>query len=338
MLVFLSHRRCILLSVAALLLPCFVHAQEAPTMAPAPSLQPAVPQPEPPAPSPAMQPSPAASNYDKTLFLKPIPSAQLAFVAQYDGAPASDLYRDKQFRKLVHGALPDCIFHYGSDVPLLQAMDAALESSHVPIQVRENRYVLLAGRTPVYPGLQGHAFVWLDLQDGLVLGGFYFHPSNGEPTPALNIFSRQIKEDALGLSQLPPGFAPDLAKWSYDAGVPPITYRYFITGSNKKILLEHDEEFCLLPDGTRVPPESGCEQMAADAADLDMNAAYYLDQVHHATNATAWMIQGGDEVAFLDLRDQSCRLGPDPLRCRVHLTREHIHVLTRGPVARPVHR
>lgn len=336
MLVLLAHRRSILLSVAALFLPCFGHAQEAPTMAPAPSLQPAVP--DPPAASPAMQPPPAASNYDKTLFLKPIPSTQLAFVAQYSGAPASDLYRDRQFRKLVHSALPDCMFHYGSDVPLLQAMDAALESSRVPVEVRENRYVLLAGRTPVFPGLRGQAFVWLDLEEGLVLGGFYFHPNNGEPTPALNIFSRQIKEDALGLSQLPPAFAPDLAKWSYDAGIPPITYRYFITGSNKKILLEHDEDFCLLPDGSRVPPESGCEQTAAEAADLDINAAYYLDQVHHATNATAWMIQGGDEVAFLDLRERSCRLGPDPLGCRLHLTREHIHVLTRGPIGRPVRR
>jgi hypothetical protein len=37
--------------------------------------------------------------------------------------------------------------------------------------------------------------------------------------------------------------------------------------------------------------------MNADAADMDVTAAYYLEQTHHATNATAWMIEGDDQVA-----------------------------------------
>ena len=50
------------------------------------------------------------------------------------------------------------------------------------------------------------------MQEGIGLGGFYFHPTNGEPTPSVNVFSRQVvKEDYLKLSQLPPVFAEDLA-------------------------------------------------------------------------------------------------------------------------------
>ncbi len=46
------------------------------------------------------------------------------------------------------------------------------------------------------------------MQEGIGLGGFYFHPTNGEPTPSVNVFSRQVvKEDYLKLSQLPPVFA-----------------------------------------------------------------------------------------------------------------------------------
>ena len=45
--------------------------------------------------------------------------------------------------------------------------------------------------------------------------------------------------------------------------------------------------------------------MMADAADIDETAAYYLNQVDCATNATAWMI-GGDQVARVQVRDNSC--------------------------------
>jgi len=49
---------------------------------------------------------------------------------------------------------------------------------------------------------------------------------------------------SIQLSQLPPAFAQDLRQWSARSAIAPITTRYFITGSNKKILLEHDEEYC----------------------------------------------------------------------------------------------
>ena len=97
-----------------------------------------------------------------------------------------------------------------------------------------------------------------------------------------------------------------------ESRVPPLTTRYFITGSNKKIMLEHDEDFCAPLSGSSAPADSGCVAMDADAR-LDMNAAYYMEQTHHATNATAWMITGQDQVDWLQLRVEHLRAwsGPD---------------------------
>jgi hypothetical protein len=203
--------------------------------------------------------------------------------------------------------------------------------------VREARYVTMGGAMGRY--LSGRAFLWFDMQEGIALGGFFFRPTNGEPTPALNIFSRQVlNETDLSGSEMPPAFADDMIQWATAASVPPVTARYFITGSNKKILLEHDEDFCRSWDGTVLPPESGCEKMAADAADLDLSAAYYLDATHHATNATAWMISD-DQVDFLQVRDRRCGGVLDPLGCRIQATRERIHTIVRsGPPPRPIRR
>ena len=144
-----------------------------------------------------------------------------------------------------------------------------------------------------------------------MLGGFYFHPTNGEPTPMVTIFSKQVKEESLGLSQLPVAFVYDLNQWSGESRIPPITTRYFIGGFNKKILLEHDENYCAPVDRTLRPPENICEPMNADAADIDLTAAYYLEKTNHATNATAWMISQ-DQVAWIQIRDNTCGVGAGP--------------------------
>jgi uncharacterized protein YecT (DUF1311 family) len=240
---------------------------------------------------------------------------------------SKDLVRDKQFRKLMNSIIPDCMFHYGWDMPLPGALDLVFKGSPLPVQIRDGRYVTVSGRSGPY--LAGKGFIWIDLQDGIALGGFYFHPTNGEPTPSVNIFSRQVKEESLKLSQLPPAFVEDLRWWSQESRVSPVTTRYFITGSNKKILLEHDEDFCAPIDGATPPPDDVCQQMNADAADLDMNAAYYLDQTNHATNATAWMITGQDQILWIQVRDRTCSAGPDPLRCRILMTRERTHTILR---------
>jgi len=275
------------------------------------------PQSEPVVPS-------TAQNYDKSIFQKPITAEQLVFLSRFAGAPANDLIRDKQYRKLMKAVIPDCIFHYGWDMMLSDAMEKVLAGSRLPVQIRDGRYLMASGRSGPY--LSGRGFMWIDLRDGVALGGFFFHPTNGEPTPTVTIFSRQVKEQSLRLSQLPPAFAEDLSQWTADAGIPPVTTRYFITGSNRKILLEHDEDYCAQLRATTGPTDE-CEQSNADAADIDMNAAYYLDQTHNATNGTAWMIVGADQKSWLQLRDNTCDARADRLRCWIRMTRERTMVI-----------
>jgi len=286
--------------------------------------------------STAAQESPApAPLYDKAIFHDPLPSDQLAFLNHFEGMPSKDLVRDKQYRKLMHSVILDCVFHYGWDMPLADALEKVLTGSPRPVQIRDKRYVMVSGRSGPY--LQGRGFMWIDTQDGVALGGFYFRPTNGEPTPTVTIFSKQVKEESLKMSQLPAAFAADLSRWSAESGIPPVTTRYFIGGVSKKILLEHDEDACSPADGATAPAD--CEQMNADAADIDLDAAYYLEQTDHATNATAWMINGPDQVAWIQVRDDTCRVAPDRLRCRIRVTRERTHVIiNRHSVAQLPHK
>jgi len=286
--------------------------------APARAMQDTPPPPPPPSP---------------VVFQKPIAADQLAFLNSFAGRPANDLVRDGKYKKLMHTVIPDTMFHYGIDMPLSDAVEKVMQGSSAPVQIHDGRYLVVSRANGPY--LRGRGFIWIDLQEGIGLGGFYFHPTNGEPTPSVTVFSRQVKdEDAMQLSQLPAAFAQDLSQWSADSSIPPVTTRYFITGSNKKILLEHSEDYCAPAAGAAAPSQADCEQMNADAADIDMNAAYYLEQTNHATNATARMIEGNEEVAWIQLRENTCRVGPDPLRCRVRMTHEHIHGIGHAPPPR----
>ena len=307
-----------------------VAARQASATAPGSSPQPAsgevqaqIPQAQEATPAPQAP----GSNYDKSIFQKPIPSDQLTFLSQFSGAESGDLVRNKQYRKLMHSVIPDCIFHYGWDMSLSDVLERVLVGSPLPVQMREGRYLMVSGRSGPY--LAGRGFMWIDMQDGIGLGGFYFHPTNGEPTPTVTIFSKPVKEKLLEMSQLPPAFAEDLREWSGDAGIPPVTTRYFISGLKEKTLLEHDEDYCTLAGRTAGAAEDGCEQMNAGAADIDLNAAYYLEQTHHATNGTAWMIVGQDQIAWIAVRDKTCRLGPDPVLCRIRMTRDRTPVIIR---------
>jgi uncharacterized protein YecT (DUF1311 family) len=335
----------------------FARAQEAPSTDSGPYAQPPMQEPAPIVREPAEpQPGQAAgtqgpgaqgqdagyqapgANYDPALFQPRIPKEQLAFLNQYAGMPSNELYRDKQFRKLMHSFVPDCTYHYGSDKSMFDALDEVIQGSSEPVQVRDGRYVMLSGH--MGPFLSGRGFLWIDMQEGIGLGAFYFHPTNGEPTPAVNVFSKQVvKEMLLDWSELPEAFAEDLTAWEQADGVPPLTTRYFITGSKKKILLEHDEDFCSPVSGAGY---NDCEQMNADAADKDMDAAEYLEQTHHVTNATAWMITDPDQVAWIQVRDRRCGGVLDPLGCRIVMSRERTHVILHAPpprpVAHPVHR
>jgi hypothetical protein len=48
-------------------------------------------------------------------------------------------------------------------------------------------------------------------------------------------------------------------------------------------------------------------------ADTNMIAASYVEQTHHVTNATAWMINDPEQVAWLRVRDNTCGGVADPL-------------------------
>jgi len=315
--------------------------QEAVSSQDGPYAQPPAPivrQPAEPQPGPAARPQAqdlwfqaAGANFDPALFQRPIPKDQLAFLSQFVGMPSNALYREKQFRNLMHSFVPDCTFHFGVDLSLTDALDQVVEGSSEPVQIREGRYVLVSGHMATHH--MGRGFLWIDMQTGIGLGGFFFRPGNGEPTPAVNVFSRQVqKEMLLDWSELPAAFAQDVATWEQEDGVPPLTTRYFITGSNKKVLLEHDEDFCMASSGAGY---NDCQQMNEDAADIDMTAASYLEQTHHVTNATAWMITDPDQVVWIGMRDRTCGGVLDPAGCHIRMTRERTHVILHAPAPRP---
>jgi hypothetical protein len=96
--------------------------------------------------------------------------------------------------------------------------------------------------------------------------------------------------------------------------------KVFIGELNQRVLLAHDEDFCSPVFGRA----NDCMQMTADAADIDMDTAYYLDQVHDATNATAYMLTSRDLTDFIALRTSRFGGIANPLNCRIRLTREHV--------------
>lgn len=273
------------------------------------------------APAPSGPPPPA-------VFQNPIPAPQLAFLGNYDGQPTKTVTKDKQFRALMKLVVPRTEYHYGRDMPLADAIDTALDGSVLPVNIF-GRYAIVSGYNGPY--LRGRGFMWFDMQQGDALGVFYFQPTNGEPTPTLTVFSRQLTDTSLGISQLPLPFAEQLNSWALVAQIPAVTPRYFIPANGKKYVLVHDEDFCD-QQANAPPPDPGvCQQLNADAADDDMNAAYFMKETHNAADATAWML-GPDQLAWISFRDSSCGLG---LACRIAATRQRTRVLLEPPPPSP---
>jgi hypothetical protein len=336
------------LAVLTLAAASIAHAQEPPMDSASPTLNiPPAAQQQQPAPierqdapqQPAPLPPPA--SYDDAIFQRLIPPAELKGLDIFANMPTGEALKDRNLRKLVHSILPGDMYHYGRDMTPADAFDSVLNASSTPVLLRDHRFLILSGDRGPY--LRGTGMIWIDTQTGQALAVFYFHPTNGEPTPSLTVLTRQIKEPAISLGQLPPDFALDLATWSSSERIAPVTIRYFIGDNHQRLLLEHDEDFCtadprFTPRGTNAAGYQDCEQLNADAADLDMTAAYYLEQIHYATNGTAWMIVGQDQTAFLRLRESRCSTLADPLPCRIRLTRDHIHTITPRPVPHPIHR
>jgi uncharacterized protein YecT (DUF1311 family) len=265
-------------------------------------------QPEPPPPPPVT-------------FQNAIPSDQLAFLSAYAGKPAKELLKDKQFRNILKQVTPNTEYHYGRDMRLSETRDTILDGSPNPVVVRDERYVMVPGNRGPY--LHGRAFMWFDMKEGIGLGGVYFRPVNGEPTPTLAIYSRQLRDTNLSMTQMPPDFASDVIQWATQEGIPPVTTRYFIPDNGKKYVLLHDEDYCGHPDDQPPPPEDLCQKLNAEAADADLNGADFMAQTDNAANATAWMLSPA-QAAWIDVRNQGCGVGPGLYACRVRLTRQRV--------------
>ncbi|MGH9604934.1 MAG: hypothetical protein ACRD3N_04465 [Terracidiphilus sp.] len=288
--------------------------------------QPAAPAPpsaEPAGPPPlASEPPPPPA----AVFQKPIPGGQLAFLGSYAGQPVRALHKDKQFRAVMKLAVPRTEYHYGTDMPLSSAIDEVLDDSNLPISIAGGRFAMVPGARGPY--LAGRGFMWFDMQTGEALGVFYFRPTNGEPTPTLTVFSRQLTGADLSISQLPLSFVEALSQWSIAAHIPVVSPAYFIPENGRKYVLIHDEDYCEPPPAPSTPV---CEQLDANAADADMNAAYFMKETHNAADATAWML-GPDQVAWIGIRETRCGGG---LACRITMTRARTRVLIGRPPAAP---
>jgi len=281
--------------------------------------------------SQAQQSAPSADLESLTptppvVFHNPIPSDQLTFLNDYAGRPAKELLKDKRFEKLRKLVIPRSEYHYGRDMPLSEASDDVVYGSKIPVQVRDGRYVTISGSQGPY--LNGKGFFWFDIQTGVALGGVYFHPVNGEPTPTLAVFSKQLSDHSLGMSQLPP-FAEDLSYWVASSDARSVSPRYFIPDNGKKYVLLHDEDYCDHPTNAPAPPETTCLQLNAEAAEADLNAAYFMQRTGNAADATAWML-GTDQVAWIGFRNQSCGIGPGALSCRIRITRQRTRTILKG--------
>jgi hypothetical protein len=261
------------------------------------------------------------------VFQNRIPADQISFLNDYAGKTANEIQKDKRFRNVMKQVIPHTEYHYGHDMPLSDTVESLLDGGPLPIDIREGRYAMVASHSGPY--LSGKAFVWFDMQEGIALGGVYFHPTNGEPTPTLAIYSRQLSDTDLSMGQLPVAFQQDLAQWILVANPRWVSTRYFIPENGKKYVLVHDEDYCAGAVGTPPVSPERCEELNAEAADVDVNAANFMAETHNAANATAWML-GQDQLAWIGIRDQSCGGGPVGLPCRIRFARQRTRVLI-GP-------
>jgi hypothetical protein len=225
-------------------------------------------------------------HLQRVVFREPIASDLLGVLSDYAGKPTKEALQVAKVRDAMTTLVPYAPFHFGLDRPLPSIIETVLLRSSVPIGIRDGRYMMLTTDTGSGPA---RGFFWIDLQQGIAVGGIFFHPNNGEPTPTLTLFSKQVKQDSLKMSQLPVAFAQDLSAWIAMAGIPPVTTRYFINGSGEKLVLTHDEDYCKQSPRTHDASPDECRQMKAEAADMDLRAASFLGQTHYASNATMRM-------------------------------------------------
>lgn len=263
------------------------------------------------------QAAPPVLPQQPAVFHNLIPTAELGFLAGYDGKMPRELERDKRFRHIEGQITPATTYFYHHDRDLSETRDLVLDEEPLPVSVRDGRYVMVSSAGGPNQNMHGRGFIWIDMQTGIGLGGVYFRPSNGEPTPTLTIFSKQLTDTYLGINQLPPEFLADLNQWALIAKVHATSPRYFIPANKKKYALIHDFDYCAHPAGTAAPPADECEEMNAEAADADLEAAWFMKATGHLSDATAYLL-APDYTAWMAVRARACGAG---LACRVVYTR-----------------
>lgn len=278
------------------------------------------------------QPAPTRPKYKvatvapNVTFQDRIPPEQLKFLKDYPGHPEMKLFKDKQFNALVKLVIPRTGFNYGDDFSLADTVDIMLHAGPAVVSVLKNRYVMVA--TSEGPYRQGRAFLWVDAEQGIALGGIFFDPTNGEPAPTLTIFSNQLRVSELKMSQLPAPFQDDLHLWSTQLNLPAITTRYFIPKSGRKYLLEHDEDLC---NGVRrvVITDEACKKRKLDAAEIDVEAAAFMYRAHNAADATAWNLNSLDveQGAWEQQRQKLCGMAYENLECWLRVTRQRTQAI-----------
>ena len=209
---------------------------------------------------------------------------------RFDGTTAEEAMRHASLRSMMDAVSPNAPFHYGVDAPLPQMMVKLFGNSQVPVRVRDGRYVVIA-QTGLAPSMNpniinlnnsGRSMLWVDVQTGIGVGVFFFHPTNGEPTPSLTLFSKQVRNGSVKALELPAEFLRELKEWETAAGVPAVSARYFINSDGVRTVLAHDEDCC----AGVADSQDACKRLNQDVADMDASARIYMERVHNAPNAT----------------------------------------------------
>ncbi|HEY6357721.1 MAG TPA: hypothetical protein VIX35_05730, partial [Vicinamibacterales bacterium] len=196
------------------------------------------------------------------------------WVKDLSGESTHDATLAGHFSDLVLDVSPDATYHFHFDMPVGSALRAILRGAGEPVTIRANRFAMLSAcDTPTCTGAR--AFVWVDTEHGVEIGGIEFEPSNGEPTPTLTLFSKQVLDPVTKRVQLPADFIEDLATWTRVSRRRATPARYFINGQGVKTVLAHDEDNCHGADQSSLAATL-CRSLNVDAAEQDLAAAYYL--------------------------------------------------------------
>jgi len=246
------------------------------------------------------------------------------FLSDYKDKSVRAILKDKRFGNLMKLAIPNSELRYGRGRTISATLGTLLDSDPMPIQIRNGRYVMVASGGD--PMLNGIGFMWFDIENGIAIGGVYSHSTQGESGPEMTVFSSQLRDSSLSIGQFPTAFQNDLSQWILATGLYFVSTRYYIPENGRKYALLHDEDYCAYRQDVPPPPRAQCEELNAEAAEADMNAAYFLAKTQNAADAKPQVLDQ-DQLAWIVLREQSCGLGPAGLQCRLRLTRQRTQVL-----------